>query len=398
MWFQLFLSIIIAAIIILLSPSISYFFFKEAGKPIYFILPAVTLVTNILPSVLINWLRLQRRPISTVIFTISQTIVTVGLTVLFVIVFRWQITGVFAALAISSVIFSLVVIFILKNWLSLKYFTKKRLLEMLKYAFPLIPAALSYWLLNNTDSYFIQYFTKNTAEVGLFGIGAMLASVLGMFTNAFQQAWGPFAFSLINSEDVKKIYANVFLLFGYAMSVLAALLMLFAPEALMIFTTPEYYDSAWVAGILGYNLVLIGFSYIAIIGISVNKNTRPYGAAMLYATIVTIVLNVILIPKFGKEGSALATVFAQIIVPIYLFYIGQKVYPVPYKFREVIIVMLSLLAVSTIVRFINFDNFAIQLTVKVIVGLFIIAFALLLNKKGLLALLSSVKNQKLKPE
>jgi O-antigen/teichoic acid export membrane protein len=398
MWFQLFLSIIIAAIIILLSPSISYFFFKEAGKPIYFILPAVTLVTNILPSVLINWLRLQRRPISTVIFTISQTIVTVGLTVLFVIVFRWQITGVFAALAISSVIFSLVVIFILKNWLSLKYFTKKRLLEMLKYAFPLIPAALSYWLLNNTDSYFIQYFTKNTAEVGLFGIGAMLASVLGMFTNAFQQAWGPFAFSLINSEDVKKIYANVFLLFGYAMSVLAALLMLFAPEALMIFTTPEYYDSAWVAGILGYNLVLIGFSYIASIGISVNKNTRPYGAAMLYATIVTIVLNVILIPKFGKEGSALATVFAQIIVPIYLFYIGQKVYPVPYKFREVIIVMLSLLAVSTIVRFINFDNFAIQLTVKVIVGLFIIAFALLLNKKGLLALLSSVKNQKLKPE
>jgi O-antigen/teichoic acid export membrane protein len=395
-WFQLFLAIIIAAIIIIVSPSLSYFFFKESGKPIYFILPAISLITNILPSVLINWFRLQRRPVLTVIFTISQTITTVGLTVLFVIVFRWQITGVFAALTISSAIFSLVVIFILKNWLSLKYFTKKRLLEMLKYALPLIPAALSYWLLNNTDSYFIQFFTKSTAEVGLFGIGAMLASVLGMFTSAFQQAWGPFAFSLINSEDAKKIYANVFLLFGYAMSVLAALLMLFAPEALMIFTTPQYYGSAWVAGILGYNLVLIGFSYIAIIGISINKNTKPYGIAMLYATIITIVLNIILIPKFGKEGSALATVIAQTIVPAYLFYIGQKVYHIPYKFGEVIIVMLSLLAVSMIVRFINFDNFAIQLTVKVMIGLFIIAFALLLNRKGLMALFSSIKNKKLK--
>ena len=266
---------------------------------------------------------------------------------------------------------------------------------MLKYALPLIPAALSYWLLNNTDSYFIQYFTKSTAEVGLFGIGAMLASALGMFTSAFQQAWGPFAFSLINSPDAKKIYANVFLLFGYAMSVLAALLMLFAPEALMIFTTSQYYDSAWIAGILGYNLVLIGFSYIAIIGISINKNTKPYGMAMLYATIITIVLNVILIPKFVKEGSALATVIAQIIVPAYLFYIGQKVYHIPYKFGEVIIVMLSLLAVSVIVRFINFDSFAIQLTVKVMVGLFIIVFALLLNRKGLMALFSSVKNEKL---
>ena len=47
----------------------------------------------------------------------------------------------------------------------------------------------------------IAYFTKNTVEVGLFGIGAMLASVLGMFTGAFQQAWGPFAFSLINNPD-----------------------------------------------------------------------------------------------------------------------------------------------------------------------------------------------------
>ncbi|HXR84048.1 MAG TPA: oligosaccharide flippase family protein [Hanamia sp.] len=393
-WFQLFLAIIIAVIIIVISPSLSYFFLKENGKPIYFILPAISLITNILPSVLINWFRLQRRPLSTVIFTISQTITTVGLTVLFVIVFRWQITGVFAALTISSAIFTLVVIFILKNWLSFKYFAKKRLLQMLKYALPLIPAALSYWLLNNTDSYFIQYFTKSTAEVGLFGIGAMLASFIGMFTSAFQQAWGPFAFSLINSPDAKKIYANIFLLFGYGMSVLASLLMLFAPEALMIFTTPQYYDSAWVAGILGYNLVLIGFSYIAIIGISINKNTKPYGMAMLYATVVTIILNVILIPKFGKEGSALATVIAQILVPAYLFYIGQKVYRIPYKFGEVIIVMVSLLIVSVIVRTVNFENFTIQLTVKIIVALMMIGFVLLLNRKGVLALLSSVKKEK----
>ena len=59
----------------------------------------------------------------------------------------------------------------------------------------------------------------------------MLASFIGMFTSAFQQAWGPFAFSLINSPDAKKIYANIFLLFGYGMSVLASLLMLFAPGA-----------------------------------------------------------------------------------------------------------------------------------------------------------------------
>lgn len=393
-WYQIIVAVIISLLIIIASPWISKTFFKEAGKPIYFILPAISLLTNILPVALINWYRVHLRPVATVIFTIAQTITTIGLTVLFVIVFRWHITGVFAALTITSAVFSIVVIFQLKGWLSFKYFNKERFRAMFKFALPFIPAALSYWLLNNTDAYFITYFTKSTAEVGLFGIGAMMASVLSLFTGAFQQAWGPFAFSIIDNPDAKKIYSNVFLLYGYIMGLLAALLMLFAPEALMIFTTPEYYDSAWVAGILGYNLVLIGFSYIAIIGISIKKSTAPYGMAMLYATIITIILNIILIPKYGKEGSALATVFAQILVPAYLFYIGQKVYPIRYKFAEVIIVTITLLGVVIGIRFIEFDNLTTQIFVKVFITILLIAVVFFVNRGSIFLLVSNFKNRK----
>jgi O-antigen/teichoic acid export membrane protein len=164
----------------------------------------------------------------------------------------------------------------------------------------------------------------------------------------------------------------------------------------MIFTTPKYYGSAWVAGILGYNLVLISFSYIAIIGISIKKTTAPYGVAMLYATIITIVLDIILIPKFGKEGSALATVIAQLIVPTYLFYKSQKLYPIPYKFSEVIIVTISSLLVALVVRFIPFDSLAKQIAVKVITALVLIAVALLLNRKTLLGLISGIKKTNIK--
>jgi len=393
-WFQFITAIVVSSAIIIASPWLSHTIFKEAGKPIYFILPALSLITNILPIVLINWYRVHRRPVATVIFTIAQTITTIGLTILFVIVFRWHITGVFVALTISSGVFSVVVIFQLKGWLSFTYFNKERLQVMLKFALPLIPAAVSYWLLNNTDSYFIAYFTKSTAEVGLFGIGAMLASALSLFTGAFQQAWGPFAFSIIDNPDAKKVYAIVFLLYGYIMGLLAALLMLFAPEALMIFTTPEYYDSAWVAGILGYNLMLIGFSYIAIIGITIKKSTAPYGMAMLYATIITIVLNIILIPKYGKEGSALATVIAQVFVPVYLFYKGQKVYPIRYKFAEVVIVIITLLTVVIGIRFMKFDNLTIQIFVKTVIAILLVASVFFLNHSSINLLLLKIKKGK----
>ena len=393
-WFQFILSVIIAVLVIILSPYLVKTFFPEKGKPIYFILPAITLITNLLPGIINNWYRVHRRPLATVIFSLSQTILTISLSVLFVVVLRWHITGVFAALAISSAVFSLVALQQMNGWLSLTYFSKERLKPMLKYALPFIPAALAYWLLNSTDSYFLAYF-KNNAEVGLFGIGASLAAGISLFTGAFQQAWGPFAFSIMNDENAKQVYANVFLLFGYAMGFLAASLMLFAPEVLMLLTAPAYHDAAWVAGILGYNLVLIGFTYIASIGISIAKVTAPYGYAMLFATIVTIILDIILIPRFGKEGSAIATVAAQFIVPCFLFYKSNKVYPIPYKYGEVLAVIGLMAVVVVVIRFINFDSIVLQIAVKMIATIALLLFVIMANKTKLQMILSRSKMKKL---
>lgn len=392
-WFQFTLSVIIAIFVIILSPYLVNKFFKEEGKPIYFILPAITLVTNMLPGIISNWYRVHRRPVATVIFSVSQTVVTIGLSVLFVIILRWHITGVFAALAISSSVFSLVALQQMHGWLNIKYFSKARLKPMLKYAMPFIPAAIAYWLLNSTDAYFLAFF-KDKAEVGLFGIGASLAAGMALFTGAFQQAWGPFAFSIMNDDNAKQVYANVFLLFGYAMGLLAALLMLFAPEVLMLLTAPAYYEAAWVAGILGYNLVLIGFTYIASIGISIAKVTAPYGYAMLFATILTIILDILLIPKFGKEGSAIATVAAQLIVPAYLFYKGQKVYFIPYKYAEVLIAMAAMAFVVVIVRFMSFNNLAIQVAAKILTSILLLGFVIIANKAKLQMVLSGLKRKK----
>lgn len=393
-WWQLILSGVIAVIIIILSPCLSNIFFKEDGKPIYLILSAIGLITNILPSIINNWYRVHRRAIATVSFALAQTLVTIALSVLFVIILQWKITGVFAAMVISSAVFSLVAIQQMKGWLGIRYFDKIRLKAMLKYSLPFIPAALAYWLLNSTDSYFLAYF-KNKAEVGLFGIGASLAAGVGLFTSAFQQAWGPFAFSIMNNSNAKLVYAKVFLLYGYVIGLLAALLMLFAPEILKLLTAPAYWDAAWVAGILGYNLLIIGFTYIASIGASIAKKTASYGVAMVLATVLTMLLNIILIPKYGKEGSALATVAAQLLVPAYLFYKSNKYYAIPYKYKEVIIIIMVMAGVAVGIRCLSFENYLIQVTTKIIVAIILMLFVLLGNIKSLKMVLSTIRKKKL---
>lgn len=397
-WFQVLLAVVTSLILILSSSYLNQFLLKGAGKNIYFILPALTLITNIFPGVLINWYRLHRRPVATVVFSICQTLVTIGLTILFTVYLKWNISGVFAAITVSTAIFSIIAITQLRGWISLRYFQKDRLKQMLRYAAPMIPAAISYWLLNNVQTYLIAFFTKSNAMVGLFGIGVMIASGLTLLTGAFQQAWGPFAFSLINNPDANKIYANVFLIYGYVMGFVAAILLLFSPEILMVFTTPQYYGSAWVAGILGYNLVLMGFSNIAIIGTSIHKTTAPYGMAMMYATFAAMILSIILIPRIGIEGSAIATVGAQAIVPFYLFYKGQKVYPIPYKFREIILVMIVSSASAVALRLITFDTFMAQIAAKISLTVVLLFLLLFLNRQHLYNLFAPLKDKNRKEE
>jgi O-antigen/teichoic acid export membrane protein len=127
----------------------------------------------------------------------------------------------------------------------------------------------------------------------------------------------------------------VFFFFGAISSLVVLGMFLFSPEALMIFTTPGYYGAAWVASILSVNIVLIAFTYIASIGTSIAKNSIHYSVGVFMAAVVTVVLDLLLIPLWGKEGSALATVLAQFIVPVYLFYKAQKLFFVPYPFAKV---------------------------------------------------------------
>ncbi|MBK7588372.1 MAG: oligosaccharide flippase family protein [Bacteroidetes bacterium] len=62
-WFQLISSLILCSIIVLCSPLLSKYILKDSTKNILFIIPALGLLANILPTMVSNWLRFQRKAI-----------------------------------------------------------------------------------------------------------------------------------------------------------------------------------------------------------------------------------------------------------------------------------------------------------------------------------------------
>jgi len=184
----------------------------------------------------------------------------------------------------------------------------------------------------------------------------------------------------MNEPDAKKTYANVFLVFGLLSSIMILGMFLFVPEILAILTTPDYYGAAWVASILSINIILGGFIYIASIGASIAKNTTFYATAVIMGAVITVILDLLLIPVWGKEGSALATVLAQLFIPVYLICRSNKLYPIDYKYKQVVLIILIAIFIGVMVRFIPFPDLVSAITIKVIVLALFSALAIYLTK------------------
>lgn len=373
---QLAISVIAAICIIAWSPSISRLLIGREDAAVYVRISALVLPLTVFGTVLTNWLRLERKPWSMILFSLGSNGLSVLLTIYFASVLNWKLQGVYTAQLISAFCSMLVAVILLKGWINPRFFELLKLKEMLKYSLPLIPAGLSFWVVNLSGGFFIRWNYSTTAEVGLYQVGSTVASAMGLFTAAFQQAWGPFALSIHKNKGSEKVYADVLLAYLLLACFFALLLSLFAPEILYLVTTNAYYGAGRVAGLLSFNYVLIGVTYIAAIGATIARTTKPYGIAVVSASVLTIFLNFLFIPTLGKEGAALATLMPQICVPIYIFQQSQKLYPVPFRFVAAIQIFFIAFVLAFAGAFVTSGTVVVQVMLKI--GISVLFWVLIL--------------------
>jgi O-antigen/teichoic acid export membrane protein len=338
-WFQFGLTLLAGGVLFWGSDFLAVRFLESPDASLYLKINALALPLTSWVTVVTNVLRLQRRAKMTVVYTLSTSLLYIGLNVVFILWLGMGLAGIYYSQLIMAFVGMVWAFFLLRAYITLPAINQDRLREMLRYSVPFIPAGIAFWIVNLSGTYFLQFFTS-TREVGLYQIGTTVATAAALVTNAFQQAWGPFALSIHKAENANQVYAQVLTLYTVGTSAICLLLTLFAPEILQVLTNPRYYDAAWVASILSFNYLLIGLGYIASIGLGIAKKTAPMGFIMTVSAGLIILFNFILVPIMGMEGSAVATFGAQAIVPLCLFYRSQKIYPIPYNFRAVGIVLL----------------------------------------------------------
>ncbi|PZX57775.1 O-antigen/teichoic acid export membrane protein [Algoriphagus ratkowskyi] len=392
LWFYLFISVIATVFFFFTANYWAALVLDDYADGAYLIkLLALTLPLLVLPSIGVNVLRFERKARRAVFLSLYQSLILIGFNILFVVILKKGVAGVYYAQLWGAILTLPVAIYFLYTWIGLpSWFDWVKFKEMLRYALPFVPASLGYWVVNLSGVFFINEFLPKS-EVGLYQIGISIAAVSALATTSFQQAWSPFAFSILSQPHAKEIYAASLQLYVFVIGFICTLISVFAFEALVLLTTPAYYGAALVASMLTFNYLLMGLTNIAGLGASIAKKTAPLGMISLLSAGLLVALNLFLIPLYGKEGAAFAICIAQLIIPIYMFWKSQQLYFIPYKFLKNLAVFAAFIACSIASYHLPIVGFFSTILLKVIlllVTFFLIAWV---NKEELYKIKSILK-------
>ncbi len=216
--------------------------------------------------------------------------------------------------------------------------------EVMRYSAPLIIVGLG-GMINDVLSRLIYRHVVDLPqqqadhELGIFANIFRIALLITIMIQAFRMAAEPFFFNRSKDENAQKTYARVMKFFVIACCFMFLFIGLFLDVFRWIFTTfanPRWSEGLEVVPLLALGNIFLGIYYNLSVWYKLT-NKNMYGAVItVIGAVITIVLNIVLIPKLHYTGAAIATFCCYLFMMLCSYWLGQKYYPVPYAVKKLI--------------------------------------------------------------
>lgn len=214
--------------------------------------------------------------------------------------------------------------------------------EVMRYSSPLIIVGLG-GMVNDVLSRLIYRHVVDLPqqqadhELGIFANIFRIALLITILIQAFRMAAEPFFFNKSKDENAQRTYARVMKFFVIACCFMFLLIGLYLDVFKWIFTTfanPRWAEGLQIVPLLALGNIFLGIYYNLSVWYKLtNKNN--YGAIItIIGAVITIVLNILLIPKLHYTGAAIATFSCYLFMMVSSYKLGQKYYPVPYPVKK----------------------------------------------------------------
>lgn len=289
-------------------------------------------------------LRMERKALKFSLTRLANIVVAIILNVLFVVILRKGIYGVFLAQVLASLTSIIIVSSEIRKFLILK-FDKSLLKDMFKFGLPTIPAAMFSIILQVVDRPILMLLT-DSYQVGIYSVNYKLGIPMMILVAVFEYAWKPFYLSRFEDKDAKDLFSRILTFFIIISSfVFLGTVFLMDFVVRIPFIGGRFINPAFWVGLDLIPLVLTAYFFNGMFinfacGPYITKKTNYLPLAIGTGAILKISFNFILIPYIGYYGAGVSSILGYFASAIVLLIINKKIYPIDYNWGKIFLIIL----------------------------------------------------------
>ena len=345
--------------------------------PLYF-LTLIAAATNCVASVGSTLMQVQRKPTLLLRISLLVAVLHFGVSLLFVVVWRWGPVGVGAAMVASAAFNLALVTFAVREQLRLS-FHPEYLTPGLQYCLPLIPHFVGGFLFASSDKVVLEKFVT-LAEVGVYAVAVKLVSPLNIFVDAFNRSASPrFMEASKKSKDAAVAeFREIITQWVAFVATLWIGLSLFAEEAVLALTPASYHGAISFLPILAAAYIFRGLYYFAVNPLFYEKKTSWVPLITVVAGVANVVMNIYLIPRYGVVAAAWTTLVSYAITFFMALLVASRFYPLAWNCSRILAIGIAAVGFVLVQNLVTLDWYPSRVAFKsVLCILAVLTFALL---------------------
>ncbi|MBL4938132.1 oligosaccharide flippase family protein [Clostridium sp. YIM B02515] len=253
--------------------------------------------------------------------SISSTVLNVILSIVLILSltqnkYIGRIGGGFVVTSVYGIVLLILILVKGKKLINIKYWKYALALSL-----PLIPHSISGLILSQFDRILIRKYVGFSAT-GIYSFAYNMGMIVSVVWASTNKAWVPWFFEQMdkrNVDDIKQKMKYYIILF----SVIVSILIFVSPELVMMMSSKGFWE-----GLKLVPIIMISYFFVFLYSLPVNyefymKKTYLISIGTFLSGFINIILNLLLIPKYGYIAGAYTTLVSYILLFLYHYIIAN---------------------------------------------------------------------------
>ncbi|MFW6009275.1 MAG: lipopolysaccharide biosynthesis protein, partial [archaeon] len=246
-----------------------------------------------------------------VIYSISGIITTfimLSCNIILIVIFDFRVRGLFISYALALSTSNIFVIYKIRLYKYINYNRYKVSIQkgLLQYSLPLIPTALSWWIMKLSDRWLLNYYLGLEAN-GIYAISNKFPALLMTINSIFYLAWQESALTGYNDDNRDEYYTEMFNMYMVFQFTSVLCLIAFTKLIMSLIISSDFYEAWRFTYFLYLGAVFFSFSSFYGTGYLSAKETKGSFITSIWGAIVNIAINILFIPIIGIQAASIST-------------------------------------------------------------------------------------------